>query len=313
MLKLVFPKLIKFIPALFLAVLLLGLALLPPQPAHAQGPVINIGDLPPGKVVTITFRAGITTSLSAGATQVCNQATISGTNFAAIVTNDPTTPAANDPTCTPLDLPAVSIAAGATPSESGPTNGSFIISLDNPAPGGGLTIAYNLTGSTASPADYGLAAGTNVTNLTAANFTITTGAISATILIVPVDDPVDDDGETVQFNLAAGSGYQLGAPATANQTIADNDTRGVTVTESGGSTDVIEGGATDTYTVQLNTIPTATVTLSFNTGTQLDAITGLTFPANVTALEITTSPTPWRPTRPAYPKVTSAQPRFASP
>ncbi|HXV97514.1 MAG TPA: hypothetical protein VEC93_03760, partial [Anaerolineae bacterium] len=125
MLKLIFPKLIKFIPALFLAVLLLGLglALLPARPARAQGP-INIGDLPPGKVVTITFRAAITTSLSAGTTQVCNQATISGTNFATLVTDDPTTPAANDPTCTPIDLPTLSIAAGATPSETGPTNGS---------------------------------------------------------------------------------------------------------------------------------------------------------------------------------------------
>jgi hypothetical protein len=287
MLKLIFPKLIKIIPVAFFAALLLGLGLLLllAQPVHAQGPVINIGDLPPGKVVTITFRAGITTSLSAGATQVCNQATISGTNFATIVTNDPTTPAPNDATCTPLDLPTVTVAGGATPSESGPTNGSFIISLDNPAPVGGLTVNYNLAGSTATNStDYSLAAGTNVTGLTAANFTIAAGAISATIVIVPVDDPVDDDGETVQLNLSAGSGYQLGAPATATQTITDNDTRGVTLTQSGGSTDVTEGGATDTYTLQLDTIPTATVTISFNTGAQLDPITSLTFPADLTAL-----------------------------
>jgi hypothetical protein len=274
-----------FTAVITILLLSLGLVLLPARSVHAQGPVINLGDLPPGKVVTITFRAAITTSLSAGATQVCNQGTISGTNFTTIVTDDPTTGAANDPTCTPLDLPAVSIAAGAAPSESGPTNGSFIISLDDPAPGGGLTIAYNLTGSTAgNPADYSLAAGTNVTGLTAASFTIAAGAISATITIVPVDDPIDDDGETVQLNLSAGSGYQLGAPASASQTITDNDTRGVTLAQSGGSTNLTEGGATDTYTIRLNTIPTATVTISFNTGGQVDPIAGLTFPANATAL-----------------------------
>src|SRR6185295_15891874 len=98
--KFIFPKLIKFIPIVLFATLLFGLALLllPAQSAHADGPNINLTDLPPGKVVTVTFRAAITTSLSAGATQICNQATISGTNFSAIVTNDPTTPAANDPT-----------------------------------------------------------------------------------------------------------------------------------------------------------------------------------------------------------------------
>ncbi len=274
------------LPALLAAWLLfLGLGFLWAQPVHAQGP-INIGDLPPGKVVTITFQAAITTSLSTGATQVCNQATISGTNFATIVTNDPTTAAPNDPTCTPLDLPTVSIAAGTTPSESGPTNGSFSISLTNPAPLGGLTVNYNLTGSTAtSPADYSLAAGTNVSSLTGGSFTISAGATSATLIIVPVDDPIDDDGETVQLNLTAGSGYQLGATTTATQTITDNDTRGVTMVQSGGSTSVTEGGATDTYTLQLDTIPTATVTITFNTGSQIAPIADLTFLADLTALD----------------------------
>jgi len=274
-----------FTAVITIVLLSLGLVLLPARSVHAQGPVINLGDLPPGKVVTITFRAAMTTSLSAGTTEVCNQGTISGTNVATIVTDDPTTGAANDPTCTPLDLPAVSIAAGATPSETGPTNGSLIVSLDEAAPAGGLTINYNLTGSTAgNPADYSLAAGTNVTGLTGSSFTIAAGQTSATITIVPVDDSVDDDGETVQLNLSAGSGYQLGAPASASQTIIDNDNRGVTLVQSGGSTNLAEGGATDTYTIRLNTIPTATVTISFNTGGQIDPIAGLTFPANATAL-----------------------------
>jgi hypothetical protein len=280
-------RLIKiiFLTLITTGLLFFGLSFALPQSAHAQGPVVNIGDLPPGKVVTVTFRAGITTSLSAGATQVCNQATISGTNFATIATDDPTTPAANDPTCTPLDLPAVSIAAGTAPSESGPTNGVFNLTLTNPAPLGGLTVNYNLSGSTATnPTDYSLAAGTNLTGLSATTFTIAAGQSSATITIVPVDDQIDDDGETVRLSLSSGSGYTLGATTVATQTIADNDTRGVTISESGGSTDVVEGGITDTYTIRLDTIPTATVTVSFNTGSQLDTITSLAFQADSSAL-----------------------------
>lgn len=288
MLKFIFLKPIKFVPVAFITALLLGLGLLmlPARLAHAQGPVINLPDLPPGKVITITFRAGITTSLAAGVTQVCNQGTITGTNFAPVVTNDPTTPAANDATCTPIDLPTATLAAGAAPSEAGPTNGSFTLTLDNPAPAGGLTLNYTLTGSTAAnPADYSLVAGSNVSGLTAASFTLTAGQSSGSITIVPVDDQVDDDGETVRLNLAAGSGYTLGATPSATQTIVDNDTRGVTVSESGGSTGVVEGGASDTYTIRLNTIPTATVTINFNPGTQLNAIASLIFPADVTALD----------------------------
>jgi hypothetical protein len=57
---------------------------------------------------------------------------------------------------------------------------------------------------------------------------------------------------------------------------------GVTVAESGGSTSVAEGGATDTYTVVLNSAPTANVTVTINAGTQLTAAPAtLTFtPAN---------------------------------
>ncbi|WP_283806368.1 LEPR-XLL domain-containing protein [Bradyrhizobium sp. cf659] len=55
--------------------------------------------------------------------------------------------------------------------------------------------------------------------------------------------------------------------------IYDNDAPTVIVTQSDGSTDVIEGGLTDSYTVQLSKQPTASVTLTIdavNTRTTLD-------------------------------------------
>ncbi|WP_196517882.1 Ig-like domain-containing protein [Nostoc sp. WHI] len=51
-------------------------------------------------------------------------------------------------------------------------------------------------------------------------------------------------------------------------TTATPTAQGVTITQSGGSTDVTEGGATDSYTVVLNSQPTANVTININGGTQ---------------------------------------------
>ena len=84
------------------------------------------------------------------------------------------------------------------------------------------------------------------------------------VTITITDDDIDDDGETIVLNLvtpvpgtATTSGF-----STITITITDNDTAGVTVAETG-TTDVTEGGATDTYTVVLDSEPTADVTISF--------------------------------------------------
>jgi Domain of unknown function (DUF4347)/Malectin domain/Glucose / Sorbosone dehydrogenase/IPT/TIG domain len=57
---------------------------------------------------------------------------------------------------------------------------------------------------------------------------------------------------------------------------------GITPALTGGSTDVTEGGATDSYTLVLNTQPTANVTIAFNPSTQLTtSVPNLVFtPAN---------------------------------
>jgi len=52
----------------------------------------------------------------------------------------------------------------------------------------------------------------------------------------------------------------------------------VTIVESGGATQVTEGGATDTYTVALNTQPTTNVVISISPGSQVSVSpTSLTF------------------------------------
>jgi hypothetical protein len=98
----------------------------------------------------------------------------------------------------------VSLAAGTTPTEAG-TTGTFVITLDAPAPVGGLTIKYNLSGSTATtPADFSLTAGNNIIGLTGGSFTIAAGATTATLQVAAVNDGIVDPNETVRLNLISG-------------------------------------------------------------------------------------------------------------
>jgi hypothetical protein len=47
-------------------------------------------------------------------------------------------------------------------------------------------------------------------------------------------------------------------------TIADNDVASVVIVQSGGSTNVTEGGAADSYTVVLGAAPTAQISIAVN-------------------------------------------------
>jgi uncharacterized repeat protein (TIGR01451 family) len=73
------------------------------------GAPIAIGTLPPGKSITITFRAVIDPPPPGGLCQVVNQGTVSGDNFATVLTDDPDTGAPNDPTVTPVNQPDVPV------------------------------------------------------------------------------------------------------------------------------------------------------------------------------------------------------------
>ncbi|OPF19969.1 hypothetical protein B1L04_00355 [Microcystis aeruginosa KW] len=123
-------------------------------------------------------------------------------------------------------IPKITIAPGTNPVEGG-TVGTFIITLDTPAPTGGLVVNFNTTGSTATIlADYSLTAGTNITAVTANTFTIAAGATTATLNVVALSDAVSDPNETVKVNLTSGGDYILGANSSASFNPATNFTVG---------------------------------------------------------------------------------------
>lgn len=59
---------------------------------------IDLGRIEPGATVTILFRVTVE-DFSSEVVDVCNQGTVAGDNFSPVMTDDPDTPDASDPTC----------------------------------------------------------------------------------------------------------------------------------------------------------------------------------------------------------------------
>ena len=118
-------------------------------------------------------------------------------------------------------------------------------------------------------------------SVSSGTLTFTTGdfATSQTVTVTAVDDSVVEGAHTGTItHSAAGGGYDGVSIANVVANVTDNDTASVTVTESGGSTDVIEGGGTDSYDVVLDVEPSGTVTITITPDADVSVSSGtLTF------------------------------------
>ena len=105
----------------------------------------------------------------------------------------------------------------------------------------------------ATSADYTLSANKVLT--IAAEQTTSTG----TVTITAVDNDVDTDDKTVDVRASVSNAQGFVQPSSVELTLEDDDTRGVSLSAS--SLDVDEGDS-GTYTVMLDTEPTASVTVT---------------------------------------------------
>ncbi|MEG4454295.1 Calx-beta domain-containing protein, partial [Microcoleus sp. N9_A1] len=116
-------------------------------------------------------------------------------------------------------------------------------------------------------------------------FNSTNWNVYQTATITGVDDLVADGDIAYQIITAADTttadtNYNNLNPEDVNVTNTDNDSPGVTVTQSAGSTEVTEGGITDSYTLQLNTLPTSNVDITVTADTQAEvSLDGTNFAA----------------------------------
>ncbi|HPT56656.1 MAG TPA: putative Ig domain-containing protein, partial [Casimicrobium sp.] len=138
--------------------------------------------------------------------------------------------------------PSVSIAVTpASVSEDGATNLTFTVtrSLNLSSP---TTVNITTSGTATSGVDYVGGVATVV---------IPANATTATITLNPTVDGVVEPDETVILTVAAGTGYTVGAPASATGTILNDDVPTATIAVSPAA--VAEDGAANlVYTVTLN-------------------------------------------------------------
>lgn len=148
---------------------------------------------------------------------------------------------------------------------------------------GGATDTFSAVLTSAPTADVTITLSPD-SQLTAApvTLTFTTGNwnVPQAVTVTAVDDLVAEGTHSgiISFTTASADANFNNLTMSLTATITDNDTAGVTIAQTGGSTNVAESGATDTYTVRLNSQPTGPVTINLNSGTQVTvAPTSLVF------------------------------------
>jgi len=123
--------------------------------------------------------------------------------------------------------------------------------------------------------------GEGTVDLSSLTFTSVNWATPQTIRITGVNDEIDDGNisYTIVNSIAVSTDGTYGGMSVEDVSMSniDNDIAGITVSTISGNT--TEGGGTATYTVVLNTEPTADVVVSFATG---DATEGAVSPASHT-------------------------------
>ena len=194
------------------------------NPAMMSGETVNatIGVLPAGKSVHVQFQVTVDNPFTANPAQVSNQGTVSGDNFANVLTDDPTVGGSSDPTVTPILTPptiSISDASAAEPS-SGSGVAAFTVSLSH-AYSQPVTVNFTTATGGANPAT----AGSDYTT-TSGTLTFNVGQTLQTISVPVLSDA--DNAETDEHFLVNLSGEVNGVlgVSQATGTITVNNTAG---------------------------------------------------------------------------------------
>ncbi len=116
-------------------------------------------------------------------------------------------------------------------------------------------------------------------------FTPSNALTPKTVVAIATDDLVAESSHSGLITLSvtsADSNYSGLSIPNINADITDNDLAGVSIVQTGGSTDVTEGGNSDTYTVVLDSVPTANVTVTVDPDGQASIGSGTGNPVTLT-------------------------------
>ncbi|HET9277554.1 MAG TPA: Ig-like domain-containing protein, partial [Flavitalea sp.] len=143
----------------------------------------------------------------------CTDNNNNATDFAAGLPNPRNTATAINPCSGPPTL-SVSVVAGINAAEPS-TNGTLTINLSSPAPAGGITVTYSLSGTATLNTDY--------TNPESGTVTIAQNGTSATVNINVNEDPDIEGTETIQITLNSATSPATIGTASASINLNDND------------------------------------------------------------------------------------------
>jgi xanthine/CO dehydrogenase XdhC/CoxF family maturation factor len=167
--------------------------------------------------------------------------------------------------------------------EAGETSDTYSVVL-NTQPTSSVTLTLTPDNQT----DLGYGDGTPIT----LTFTTANWNTSQIVTVTAVDDAVAEGAHVSRIHhatVATDPNYNGIKIPDIVVLITDNDTLGVTVTESGNLTSISEAGTTsDTYTVVLNTRPSADVTITITPDRQTDLGNG-----SSTAIDLVFTPGNW--------------------
>ena len=274
-----------------------------PAPMSFVDVLLNIGILPAGKSVTIKFDVTVDDPWQGATNQVSNQGTVSGANFANVLTDDPDVVGAANPTVTIIDQPDVTVAVSpASVLEDGSDNLVYTFTRQGSTVNA-LTVNFSVGGTATFNNDY-TQTGAATFNATSGTVSIPAGSATATVTLDPTTDITVEANETAILTVVAGTSYDIGVPASATGTITNDDTD-VTVAVAPSSVEE-DGVGNLVYTFTRNGVTTGALTVNFSVGgtatfnddyTQTGAATftatdgTVTFGAGNTTATVTVDPT----------------------
>ena len=173
---------------------------------------LSIGTLPAGKSITIKFQATISNSINSAF--VSNQGTVSGSNFAPVVTDDPATGALGDPTVTPVGTPPTiscpaDISVNTDPGQFSASVSFNVSSTGTPAP----TVDCKI-GATSITSPHTFPVGTTAVQCTATNgvgspatcsFNVTVTDNQTPTISCPANITANADANSCSANVNAGT------------------------------------------------------------------------------------------------------------
>lgn len=193
------------------------------SPGSLADVMLNIGTLPAGESLTISFRVTVADPFSAMPPQVSNQGTVSGDNFGSVLTDDPDVGGVADPTVTPIQsaavTPSVSVAVSPASTDEGGANLVYTFTRTGSA-ASALSVDFSVGGTASFPADYSQTGGATFTPPTG-TVSFGAGSTTVTITVTPLGNSEVESSEEVVFTVTSGAGYTVGSPSMATGTITD--------------------------------------------------------------------------------------------